>query len=596
MHPRHLLLLLLLLVATPAIADKSFRVPVVRITADLATDGSMQVREERTYRFKGRFKFAYRTFARDERITYRDFQVSENGLPYTLDDSEQPGTYQVTQDSDEIEVRWFYRARNETRTFAIEYGVQDAVHRYRDAGVLYYKFIGEGFKKKTGQVDITVNPPAAVEDWKVRQWAHGPLWGESRTGPDGVVTATCTNLPRRRFFELRILYPPELFPAAVARSGYISQTVTEEEAAWAEEANAQRQRAIEGARNLKKRQGVALWVLPVVVLLFWGFVLRMWREQKTRFPDHPEIASGPHTPPDDLPPALVSYLVNSRTVAASSLMATLMDLGRRGFVEFREEYVAGTGLFGKEKWEPRHQWVLVNEDWDGLEPFERDLLHFVFWEMTGQRTGSVPVEAFKKHKSEVRKFFAKWAAKVKEEGKRRAWFAEESMKARTRGVWLAVALTVLGLVLLPVVHEVGLIAIIPGAILVAVASLLVRPTAEGARQLARWQGLRRHLKSRGFRDEDSSRVRDFLGIYIIYGVLFGLSKDSLKHLGGVGLDQARGMGWYYATTGPHGGDFGTSFSAAVSSVNSAMSSSTGAGGGASGGGGGGAGGGGGGAG
>ncbi|PIE76012.1 hypothetical protein CSA17_04500 [bacterium DOLJORAL78_65_58] len=432
-----LLLMTMNMTTAPAArADKSYRMPAVRITADLARDGSMQVREERTYRFKGRFKYAYRTYALDDRIDYEDFRVSENGRPYVQSDSEEPGTYKVTHGAEEVEVRWFYRARNETRTFAIDYGVRDAVHRHRDAAVLYYKFIGKGFKKRTDQVDITVNPPVAVEDWKVRQWAHGPLWGESRTSNDGVVTASCTKLPRRRFFELRILYPPELFPEAFERAGYVSASVTEEEAAWAEEANQERRRAVEKRDKLKKRQAVALRMVPVVVLLAWFWFVRLWRRQRRLFPGQGSIPVSTWSAPDDLPPALVSYLLNSRSVVASSLMATLMDLGRRGFVEFREEYVAKVGFLGREKWEPRHHWVLKTDHLEGhraeLLPFETELLDFVFEEMTGQRTDTVDSRAFRKKRSKVRSFFGRWSRMVKKEGASRAWFAEESIKARNR--------------------------------------------------------------------------------------------------------------------------------------------------------------------
>lgn len=595
-----LLLMTMNMTTAPAArADKSYRMPAVRITADLARDGSMQVREERTYRFKGRFKYAYRTYALDDRIDYEDFRVSENGRPYVQSDSEEPGTYKVTHGAEEVEVRWFYRARNETRTFAIDYGVRDAVHRHRDAAVLYYKFIGKGFKKRTDQVDITVNPPVAVEDWKVRQWAHGPLWGESRTSNDGVVTASCTKLPRRRFFELRILYPPELFPEAFERAGYVSASVTEEEAAWAEEANQERRRAVEKRDKLKKRQAVALRMVPVVVLLAWFWFVRLWRRQRRLFPGQGSIPVSTWSAPDDLPPALVSYLLNSRSVVASSLMATLMDLGRRGFVEFREEYVAKVGFLGREKWEPRHHWVLKTDHLEGhraeLLPFETELLDFVFEEMTGQRTDTVDSRAFRKKRSKVRSFFGRWSRMVKKEGASRAWFAEESIKARNRALWMAAGLTALGVMLLFVVHAVGLLAVVPGVIMLLCAFALVRPTAEGGRRIARYKGLQRHLRKGKFRQEDPSRMGQFMNAYFIYGVLFGLSKGRLRDLGKRVPDDGASMSWYHPAVGSHGGDFGTSFSAAVSAVGSTMSSATGAGGGASGGGGGGAGGGGGGA-
>lgn len=262
------LLLIILAWASAAQAGKSYRMPSVAIAADLHEDGSMTVREDRSYRFRGRYRYAYRTFALDDRIEYADFQVLENGQPFERDGSEEPGTFSVTREEDQILVRWNFRARSEARTFTIAYTVRDAVHRHRDAAVLYYQFLGSGFKKGTGRVDIAIRPPAPVEDWQVRQWAHGPLWAESATASDGVVTAWCDDLPGRTFFELRVLYPPDLFTAAAERSGYISTQVGEEEAAWAEEANRRRLQAIEEAENLERRQALALKAMPFVIPAF----------------------------------------------------------------------------------------------------------------------------------------------------------------------------------------------------------------------------------------------------------------------------------------------------------------------------------------
>ncbi len=603
-----LALLAALLGSHQALADKSYRMQNVAITADLATDGAMTVSEARTYRFRGKFKYACRTFALDDRISYADFRVSEDGQPFVLSDSGEPGTYTVTRNSDEIEVRWYYRARNETRTFVIDYQVQDAVKSYYDTAVLYYKFIGEGFAKSTGNVEIVVNPPAPLDAWQVRQWAHGPLWASSSTSDQGVVTAVCEKLPGKRFFELRVLYPVESFPLVPAINEYAVTGIVEEEARWAEAANERRARKQAAAEALAGRQKVAVWLLPLLVLGVGAWFARIYRRYGTR-PQVPSVPSRSGDIPDDLPPALVSYLVNSRTVAPSALMATLMDLARRGFLEFREEQELGKDFLGREKWKARHYWVLkrdfLQENSHDLSSYEEMLITFVFEQLAGEFSGDsntvkLELEAFKNNKSKVQSFFKTWSEAVTAAGEERGFYDTSSIKGRNQGLMLGSGLLVLSLIFIPLFHEVALIPAVAAVTMIIGSLGMVHHTAEGRLREKKWKSLRSYLKGQHFRASEPEKVLDFIGPYFIYGVVLGMDRNQLNGLGSmIPADKGRDiMPWYYyhgAMGRPAGYSFGESFSTAVTSVNTAMSSTTGAGGGASGGGGGGAGGGGGGA-
>jgi len=603
-----LMLVILVFSANQSLGAKSYRVENVTIVADLKTDGSMAVSEERTYRFKGRFKYAYRNLPLDPRVSFEDFQVSENNQPYQLSDSHEPGTFTVTTKDDEIEVRWYYRANRETRTFELEYLVKDAVEKHLDGAVLYYKFIGDTFRKSTKTVDITVNPPRPVDQWKVRQWAHGPLWGNSTTSDQGVVSATCENLPKKRFFELRILYPAELFSEAPQISDYIIGEITAEENAWAEEANQRREQYHLDAAALKKRQAIGAWALPLVVVLVAVWFFKIARQYGTR-PTVPAVASSSSEVPSDLPPAMVGYLLHERSVGPASMMATLMDLARRGFLEFREENELGKDFLGREKWKARHSWLLKSEFYrengQSLAEFENMLITFVFEDLAdttnaGSATVAVDLETFKKKKSKVQKFFGTWSKQVKEEATEYGFFDQESFHGRNQGMMLGGFLLVLALPMIPLVHILALIPAVAGAIMMIGSNGIVHHTSEGMILEKRWKSLKTYLKKQGFQSAEPASVLEFIEPYFIYGVIMGMKKSQLESLGSI-IPAEKGvyyMPWYHHNHSDGGfasNSFGASFSTAVASVNSAMSSSTGAGGGASGGGGGGAGGGGGGA-
>jgi uncharacterized membrane protein len=609
--PVFLAALALLLVFSPcdeAFAKKSYKMNNVSIVADLKADGSMQVTESRTYQFRGSFKYAYRTFPLGSGIDYSDFGVSENGQPFLLSDNKEPGTFNVTRDDQEIEVRWNYRARRESRTFSITYTVENAVKRHLDSAVLYYQFIGSDFRKSTGSLDITVNPPTSVDQWKVRQWAHGPLWGNSETSSDGVVTATCQNLPRKTFFELRILYPREIFGETVESPGYVVDQVIAEETAWVEDANERRVRAIENSASVEKRKKTGSWAMPLLLLLAVVWFVKIARQYGGR-PTIPSMPSKSPEVPSDLPPAIVSYLITERTVTGAAIMGTMMDLARRGFLEFKEEQELGKDFLGREKWKPAHFWVFkrdfYRENQNSLAPFEEMLITFVFEELAEQ-SGSdanvtiVNVEAFKKNKSKVQTFFGKWSKVVKKEGEAFNFFDQESFKGRNQGLILGGATLGLGIPLLFVFHQWALVPIIGGIALVIASLGIVHHTLEGRIEDKRWKGLKKYLTSESFKNSEPDRVFHSIEPYFVYGVILGMQKQHLVSLGNIipAGKHSYYLPWYYGqgnANGFSGDSFGASFSTAIASVNSAMSSSTGAGGGATGGGGGGAGGGGGGA-
>lgn len=585
------LLLAAALVPTAALADKSYLVTGVAIEALADSGGRLQVRETRSYRFKGRFKYAYRTFSRHLGMEYGEFAVGEDGVRYRPDDSEEPGTYQLRDQGDRVEVRWFFAARNESRTFTVSYEVDGAIVRHPDATVLHYQFLGDEFKKPSANVTLSVQPPGGLRAADVRQWLHGPLWAESRTGADGTITAWCERLPARRFLDLRALYPAGAFPGAPVDDEPIVSAVLADEAQRAEEANRQRLAAqAEAARRVAARERGRVWMPLLALAGLAGWIL-IFRRYGTR----PEVSATTlptaHVP-SDLPPALVAYLLDHMNINGNALMGTLVDLASRGYITFHEhtDERKVLGRFTQKK--HRHYWLLQRDHLDAhrdeLLPFERSVLDFVFAELGGGDRADM--DLFKKHRSKSQKFFRKWKEDVKREGRRRGFYDEESFSGRTVGMLWGGGLMVTSAVCGLFFYEWALLPGVMGLILLLVSLGIVHRTRDGAMAEAQWKRLRGHLKVKRWSETEPL---DNLDRYLVYGVGLGIGKQALERLGNR-IPNGHGgvyVAWYH---GGHSGaaSFGTAFSAAVAAAGSSMSSAAGAGGGASGGAGGGGGGGG----
>ncbi len=84
--------------------SKSYRIERVVILAQVNLDGSMIIQETRTYRFKGRFKWADYRLSIKGFASVEDFSLRDDDMAYRPGQSEERGTYQIQKSEDEFYV------------------------------------------------------------------------------------------------------------------------------------------------------------------------------------------------------------------------------------------------------------------------------------------------------------------------------------------------------------------------------------------------------------------------------------------------------------------------------------------------------------
>ena len=608
-RPRILLICLLaalatlLLEASPAQASKHYGITQVDIAAQLHPDGSLEVTESRTYDFHGSYRYAYRVIPLGGPETYRDLGISENGRAYRPAESRKPGTFRITEQGDQVEIRWFFRASNEVRTFDFHYRVENLIRCHDDAALLYFKFIGDDWEKPSSNVRLALNPPQPLARDGVRAWLHSPLWAQLVIGERGECTAWCERLPKRTYLEIRALYPPEIFPRVAPRAGTIRARVMEEEARWAEEANRQRGEAREHWARRQARRAIGVKVLPAVVVigfLAWVFLFRRYG----RRPDVPAPLDLASTPPAATPPALVGYLLHSRQTSARDLVATLLDLAQRGFLVMREGEREKRRFLGGTKKVAHYVWELKREHYREksaeLLKYEDELIRFLFDDLAAGED-AIDLATFRKRRKEITKFFTQWKKEVKAVAEERGFFERESLRGRIYSILLGVAMMVLGVLSFFLFDIWALLLAGAGALVLVLSFTIPHRTPQGEIEAQGWQALRRYLRKYDFRGVGRSDLLAQINTYLVYGMVLGLSKKVYDALTLCIPPEASGtyVPWYICHGSQGGGfspaAFGSAFSAMVATTTSTVSSAVGTGGGASGGGGGGAGGGGGGA-
>lgn len=569
--------------------SKSYSIPRLEIQARLGADGRMRVRESRSYDFDGRFSYAYITLPKDDRYQFGDFAVAEGPVVYEASTEDSPGTFRVTDDGDALEIRWFFRAKNEVRTFDFSYTVQGAVHRFEDAAVLYYRFVGPGWRVSSRNVTLRVVPPESPLAEAPSCWVHGPLWFESGVRYDGVIDVSLDRLKKKEILELRALYAPEAFSQIWLEAGNIRESVERDEAVLAQNLEARRDRSIARAAALKERQQWGKWLLlGLVAAGLWG-----WWTLRARYRHVPHVAPVEpmrYGPPESTPPALVAYLVNAKQITGQALVATLFDLARRGLLVLEETDAQATPA--QRRRHPSAQWRL-NRDAQSqvrLTEYEGRLLELLFGEMAGG-SDVLTLEQFKKKQSKMTRFFPKWTKTVKEEAEKRDWFDRQSEKGMYWAMGLGgfiMLLTVPGALLFGLY---GLI-LLGGGLLVLLLSLAIpQRTDEGERLYREWKAYRKFL-SKATRDATlRAQGLSYLVEHLIYGPALGLMPQTLqKIVAWMPADEAATlMPWLKL---PEGLDMQTTFVPVMMAVMASTSSTVAAGTGVAAGGAGGAGGGG----
>ncbi|MDD3654210.1 MAG: DUF2207 domain-containing protein [Desulfotomaculaceae bacterium] len=530
-------LLLPLVLAEPARADRSFTMQQVVVKAEVLPDCSMRVTEKLTVKFSGHWNGFFITIPRGD-SPVQDVAVSENGRPYTFNPGTKygpPGTYLVKNESGKTTIDWSIDATDEQRVFDISYRVVNAVKVHGDVAELYRKFIGSDNAQKIREVVVNLKLPAGAANYEqgkdILIWGHGPLNGEVNfTAPDAV-TWQVKNLSPYTFVEGRVVMPTALFPGAPA-DAYTGKTalagILSEESRWAKDANSKRWQA-------RAEIGGAIGV----VLLALGMVYLLWRKYGRAFPTR---FDGPYYRelPGQYSPAELGALWNFKKIKAQDLTATIMDLARRRFLSIEEERLQVRKMLGTREVKTYRLTFLPapepaslrKPEEAALRPHEQDLLDYLEHTIGGSR-GFVylsDIEQYaKKNGRAFYSFWQQWTAGINDQGERLDFFTHSGNMPLVT-LLAGLALFTLGAIAVSNMSILGAALMLAGAVMGLVPRSFKKRSAAGQEDFVRWQAFRRFLQhfSQMERHEIPSLI--IWEHYLVYAVTLDVAREVIKQL------------------------------------------------------------------
>ncbi|MCF7803894.1 MAG: DUF2207 domain-containing protein [Candidatus Marinimicrobia bacterium] len=510
------LLSFLTIITATSVFAKDYTIDNVEIEARINADGTVRLTEARTYSFEEEFTWANYTIQKSGFTELTDISIRDGQGLYTHEDSEEPRTFQVTTNEQEINLKWFYQAEDETKTFTVEYTIHGALAVGPEWAEFFWNFIGDQWKTTTRSATVRSMLPRAVGSDSMHVWLRTLNESAAVTPREDGALITVERLKSNQSLKSRFLFPtPVLANPEITAPELTLTDVRADEAMYQKELEAELERKAHYA-SLGRYLTI---IIAVLSLLIWVYFFRKYGVRH-RIKGIPERL---YSPPTSHPPATVGWLMQNRSVNGSHLVATLFDLARRGYFVLKEE--EGEKKFLQKK-KPRFRIELpegagTTETADLLD-WEQDLFEYVTSVM---EDGVVYFDQLTDQRSNMRKWFTGWAKVVKEDAKSHAWLDSESIKGAIIHGVLQGLLLAFSLLAIYWTGLFGLIAAFTTAVFIILSFVIVRRTESGEEVFRKWKAFKTGIKN-GDRNRFSAENIDKM---FVYAVALAVSEKHLGH-------------------------------------------------------------------
>ena len=497
----------------------SFRIEKLDIEANLQKDGSMVVSEAVTYdidEINGvYFDIDAKGFGELEYIQV--FEDDQNTGGFKEVDS---SNYEVSVSDELYRIKLYSKNHNNRRTFKFVYKLPEAITVYDDVAQFNRKMVGkewqQGINYITAKVIIPVS--ASYDNSNILVFGHGPLTGEVDKEGNTVVYKLNNYYPGD-FLEAHILMEPEIF-SEYNKSKIVhkdmKQKLLDMEAKFADEANAERDKAIRQQEMINKvfeKPGLIFGVLSSI----WGalmYYIHVIFKRKNKVKN--SVGKYLRELPDNSSPALVGgFMTNS--INDNEILATIVDLVRRKVLTLensdKNSIIILTGntenLSAQEK---AIVDIYINDFGDGKS---LDLKSFGFFQ-------KVPMSVARK--------FEKWRAMVQSEMNRKnLTYQGLGCLGVIFFAFFPMIFTFAGLVIGMITgNKMFLLIVVMGIILFVSGAKARYPRKELAEAKDKWQAFKNFLSDYSQLEEAKITSVHLWEQYFVYAVALGVSEKVVK--------------------------------------------------------------------
>lgn len=445
----------------------------------------------------------------------RDFSRSTSETPYTF--------YTTTEDNGDLGVYWFFPPTGPgTHTYELAYTARGALRIAEDGDKLQWKAIPSDHFFSIAAATVTVHlPPGAKATEAAVTNSYVPV--DYSTSPDGsTVTFTAAEtIPAQQELEIGVVFTH----GAVSASPPSWQAAEDRRVEW-ETRYKPLLNTLLGALG-----AMLLLAAPVGVLLLWATF--------GRDPQPGPVPQYLSEPPSDLPPGVAGTLLDERA-DMKDIVASLVDLGRRGVIQIEEQGLQGA--FGT----TYSEFVFRRAGGDEhLRPFEGQLIGAVFEGQSKERKLSSLRQRFYVHLEKLKNELYAEAVKA-------GYFRSSPEAVRGRyevaGIVIAFLALLLGVGSFVALGDYVTTVICPfsgigafGLGLWWISGRMPAKTRKGAEEAEKWRAFKRYLETIE-RHTDLKDAAALFDRYLPYAIAFGTDRTWVSKFSRI--ETVPVPGWY----------------------------------------------------
>ncbi|RPJ58854.1 MAG: DUF2207 domain-containing protein [Acidobacteria bacterium] len=500
-HARFALVIGVLLLFVTTAYPKSYQASRYDVELAVEAGGDLHVTETIDYRFEGGpFTYVFLEVPLTESDGLHQFQGFLDGRELRIGAGEVPGLELQTKNKS-VRVIWHFQPTSDSsHTLVIKYRARRAVRRDEGRDLLLWRAVrgDRSYRIESARVSVICPPgirlagePDANRKSAIRQAA-------------GVIVYEVGRLNKERGFNVNVPFP--------------QGSILSRPPLWQQQAERRSEEIVEAFK-------VALAAVSPLLLVGILLVVRLRPAHAVPKAAGPTVVT---TPPDNLSPALVGAVRGSWSDWRVAL-ATLIDLGQRGFLEIEAQPKTWTG----------RDFKLRRTGGTGeLTKVDQVLLRLAF----GTNDQVAPVVPIRKVQRQVWRHWGEFTRALREEA-RAAGFLDSDRES-TRKKWTVSGLITMLLALTGV--AIALVATIPqgrltpivvavvvgsgvftlGLVVLGLGSSFTRLTDAALARKHAWDAFRKHLKELASRK--SQLHPDWLASYLPYAVVLGLGSQWAK--------------------------------------------------------------------
>ncbi len=483
---KYFTLLIFLLGFSTILMGKDYNILQVTIQANIRSDGTVQFTEERTYAFRGDYHWANYTLSRGDFEEISHITVRDRRQEYTHSDTHRAHTYETTANASELNIKWYFQAADESRTFTLRYRIHGALASGPTWTEFFWNFIGDRWKQETEDAEIRITLPDSVHRDSIYLWLRPPQLQARVDKAPNQLRIHGLDVPENVSLQVRTL-----FPRTILRNAGITAPDLTPDAIQQRENTYRRQWRQQDQRHSRLQSlGLAFSILSVLLgIMVWSGLYYVYGRRTRPDTSVPDML---YSPPSGERPAIVGWLVQHGAITGRHFLATLLDLARRGYLVIRGEQIHNPSA-------RNHLWRFSIQLNSGIRrdahsdctEWEQELLSYV---KERQSDGQVLLHQLTDQRTSVRRWFPAWARQVTTDAQSRELLEKKSktgawINGIAQGLMIIISIGVL-------VRTNSLWPVLPmlsGVVLLGGSRLIIRRTREGEKLYKRWNAFKKGI-------------------------------------------------------------------------------------------------------